>query len=173
MQAEFISSFSEYSKTAMISAKELLAINSKMMGKMLDNQISLAALYVEGSEKQLGLMESLDNPTDFLSKETFLIEEYSTKLADVAQKRMQIAKETSDELKTWVEKGLKVADEAMKEAQSTVVEAKPAFAAAKKPAPKKAATTKKAAPVKKTAAKKPASKKSTVSKAPVKKTAKS
>ncbi|MFX4227995.1 MAG: phasin family protein [Porticoccaceae bacterium] len=146
MQAELISSFSDYSKTAVISAKELLEINKRLMGKMLDSQISLAALYVESSEKQLGLMESIDKPAEFLSKESSLIEEYSNRFADVAQKRMQIVKETSEEFKSWVEKGMKVADEAVKEVQSnavTAVEAKPAQApVTKKPAVKSGADQK-------------------------------
>lgn len=171
MQAELISSFSDYSKTAVISAKELLEINKRLMGKMLDSQISLAALYVESSEKQLGLMKSIDNPADFLNKETSLIEEYSSRLADVAQERMHIVKETSEEFKAWVEKGMKVADDAVKEAQSSVssiVEAKPVKApAAAKTAVKKAAPAKKPA----STAKKPAAKKSPAPKAPTQKTA--
>jgi len=174
MQAELISSFSDYSKTAVVSAKELLAINSKLMGKLLDSQINLAALYVESSEKQMGLMESMDNPSEFLSKETSLFEEYSNKFADVAQKSMLIVKESSEEYKSWVESGLKVADEAVKDAQSAAVaEIKPVKAqATKKPAAKKAAV-KKAAPVKKvvSAAKKPVAKKTAAKKAPAKKTA--
>jgi hypothetical protein len=178
MQAELISSFSDYSKTAVVSAKDLLAINSKLMGKLLDSQISLAALYVESSEKQMGLMESMDNPSEFLSKETSLFEEYSSKFADVAQESMQIVKESSEEYKSWVESGLKVADEAVKDAQSAAVaEITPVKAkapVAKKPAVKKAAPAKKAAPVKKaaSAAKKPVAKKTTAKKAPAKKTAK-
>jgi len=176
MQAELISSFSDYSKTAVVSAIELLAINSKLMGKLLNSQISLAALYVESSEKQIGLMESMGNPSEFLSKETSFIEEYSSKFADAAQERMLIVKESSEELKTWVESGLKVADEAVKDAQSAAVaDIKPVKApAAKKPAVKKAAPAKKAAPVKKAAApaKAPVAKKSTVRKATAKKAAK-
>jgi len=177
MQAELISSFSGYSKTAVISAKELLAINGKLMSKLLDSQISLAALYVESSEKQIGLMGSMDNPAEFLSKETSLIEEYSTRFADAAQERVQIVKESSEELKTWVENGMKVADEAVKDAQSsvtTMVEAKPVKApVAKKPAVKKAAPAKQSAPVKTSAsvAKKPAAKKTSARKAPARKAA--
>ena len=167
MQAELISSFSDYSKTAVVSAKELLAINSKLMGKLLDSQITLAALYVESSEKQMGLMESIDNPSEFLNKETSLFEDYSNKFADVARESMQIVKESSEEYKSWVESGLKVADEAFKHAHSVAVaEITPVKVHPEMPATKKAAVRKAAA------AKKPVAKKTAVKKAPVKKTAK-
>lgn len=168
MQQEIISNFSQYGKTAVNSAKELLAINGRMLEKMLESQISLAKICVESSEQQLNIGELADSPTDMLSKQTALVEEFSGKLVDATQASSDIAKTASAEFKVWFEKGLKVADAAVKETQTTVVAATADIKTAAAPAVKTVPTVKTTPAAKKAAAKpaiktKPAAKKSAAS----------
>jgi hypothetical protein len=147
MKNDMMIPFSDYGKTAIAATKELVEINSKMMGKVLDAQISLANLYVESGEKQLATIQTADDPKEYMAKQTALLEEYSTKLTEAAQVNVKLAQEASDELKGWFEKGVKTADTAVKKAAAN---ASPVAAAPKKPAAKKApakkAATTKAAP---------------------------
>ena len=118
MQTEILSSVSLFGKDAISAAKELVEINSRLMTKVLESQISLANLYVEGSEKQLDAAKSGD-VKDFIATQTALVEEFTGKLTEAAQANAAVAQEVSEELKTWfeksVEKGVKSADEAVQE----------------------------------------------------------
>lgn len=135
MKNDMMISFSDYGKTAIAATKELVDINSKMMGKVLDAQISLANLYVESGEKQLATIQAANDPKEYMAKQAALLEEYSAKLADAAQSNVKLAQEVSEELKDWFEKGVKTADKAVKKAAA---DAAPMKAAPKKPAAKKA-----------------------------------
>ena len=118
MQTEILSSVSLFGKDAISAAKELVEINSRLMTKVLESQISLANLCVEGSEKQLDAAKSGD-VKDFIATQTALVEEFTGKLTEAAQANAAVAQEVSEELKTWfeksVEKGVKSADEAVQE----------------------------------------------------------
>lgn len=120
MQTEIFNSVSGYGKDAISAAKELVEINSRLMSKVLESQISLANLYVEGSEKQLEVAKGSTDPKEFISGQTALVEEFTGKLTEAAQANAAVAQEVSEELKTWfekgVEKGVKTADEAVQEA---------------------------------------------------------
>lgn len=120
MQTEYLNSVSSFGKDAIASAKELVDINGKLMSKVLESQISLANLYVEGSEKQLDVAKSASDAKDFISAQTALVEEFTAKLTEAAQANAAVAQEVSEELKAWfeksVEKGVKSADEAVQEA---------------------------------------------------------
>jgi|GEM_PF-631271 hypothetical protein len=193
MTNEYLDSFNGFSKSAIEATKELVEINGRLMSKMLENQISIANTFVESSEKQVSSAGKSSDPKDFVAQQTALFEDYAAKLTQAAQANAKLAQQASEELKTWFEKGVKTADEAVKDVAKTAAAASPvkapvaAKSPAKKAAPKKAAapaaaptakpSVKKAAP-KKVAAK-PAAKsspakaapKATAKKAPAKKAA--
>jgi sec-independent protein translocase protein TatB len=160
MKNDMMASFSDYGKTALAAAKELVDINSKLMGKLLESQISLANLYVESTEKQLATVQTTTDPKEYMSKQAALLEEYATKLAAAAQTNVKLAQDAGEEMKGWFEKGMKTAEKEVKKAAAS---AAPMKTATKMPAVKKAAAS--AAPIK-AAPKKPA-----VKKAPTKKPA--
>lgn len=172
MSNEYLDSFNGFGKSAIDATKELVEINSKLMSKMLENQISLANTFVESSEKQVATAGKTADPKDFIASQTALFEEYSAKLAEAAQANAKLAQDAGEELKTWFEKGVKTADEAVKDAAkksasaSPMKTATPTKAKAKKAAPKAASNTtaapKKAAP-KKASPKKTATKTKTAS----------
>lgn len=119
MQAEILNSVSGYGKDAISAAKELVDINARLMSKILESQIGLANLYVEGSEKQLDVAKSSTEPKEFIASQTALVEEFTGKLTEAAQTNAAVAQQVSEELKTWFEKGVeksvKSADEAVQE----------------------------------------------------------
>lgn len=164
MQQEFISNFNQYGKTVVDSAKELTAINNRLVNKLLASQLSLAKIFVEGTEKQLAVIGAVESPADLASKEAALIEEVAGKITDATQTSVKIVQEANTEFKSWFENGIGVADKAVKEAASPVVQSKPA---AKKTATVKKASAKKASATKKTATpNKTTATKSTVVKTP-------
>ena len=120
MQTEIFNTVSGYGKDAISVAKELVEINSRLMSKVLESQISLANLYVEGSEKQLDVAKGSTDPKEFIASQTALVEEFTGKLTEAAQANAAVAQQVSEELKTWFEKGVekdvKSADEAVQEA---------------------------------------------------------
>jgi hypothetical protein len=114
MQNEFLSTLSAYSKNSVDSAKSLVELNGTFLNKILESQVALANLYVEGSEKQMEVATGTSDPKEFISKQTALVEEYSAKLADFAQANTKLAEEASEKLKEWVEDGVKLAEASAK-----------------------------------------------------------
>lgn len=120
MTNDIFSAFTGYGKNSVEATKELVGINGKLMAKILDSQMALANLYVEGSEKQLEVASVSTDPKELIAAQTALVEEYSAKLTDFAQSSAQLAEEANAELKSWFEKGAKAGEEAVKEAASKV-----------------------------------------------------
>ena len=176
MTNQYADSFNEFGKSAIEATKELVEINSRLMSKMLENQIRVANMFVESSEKQVSSVSTAD-PKDFVASQTAFFEEYATKLTEVAQANAKLAQEAGEELKTWFEKGVKTADEVVKDAAKTAATVSPIQSVAKKaPAKKAAPKTAASAPKTKKAAPKSApataASKTATKKAPAKKAAK-
>ena len=159
MQQQIFSNFSRYGKNAIDSAKELVAINGRLMSKVLDNQIAFTSTVVDSSSKELGTSATKD-PKAFVQYQSSIIEEYSEIFKTQAQTNAKVFQETGEELKAWFEKSVKAADAEVKKASETMkTEAVAAPLVAKKPATKKpAAKPAKKATAKKAAAKTPAKK---------------
>jgi len=120
MQDDILSALNAYGKNSVDSAKSFVEINGEFLSRILESQKGLANLYVESSEKQFKVATETTDPKEYLSKQTALVEEYSSKLADYAQANTKIAEEASEKLKTWVEDGVKFAEENAKEVASKV-----------------------------------------------------
>ena len=162
MKNEYLDSINLFGKSAVESTKELVEINSRLMSKMLENQISVANLLIESSEKQISSAGGKTDPKDLLASQTALYEEYASKFAEAAQANAKLAQQAGEELKTWFEKGVKTADEAVKGVASSVATASQASSAPTKATSAPSATTSAA----KTAPKKASAKKSPAKKAP-------
>ncbi len=115
MQTKVLTTFCSFGKEAISATKDLVAINGRLFSKTLETQVSLANLYVESSEAQLELAKDISDLKTFVAKETAFVEEYASKLTEAAQGSVKLAQETAEEYKSWFEKGLKTADEAVKE----------------------------------------------------------
>jgi len=180
MQQELISNFNQFGKNVVSSVREFTDINGRLAGKVLESQIGLAKIFVETSAKQVDAAEAINSPVEYVNKQTALVEELSEKISDATKNSVSVAKEANLELKSWFEKGIKAADEAVKDANHSVAtavvsKASPApvakkAPAAKKPAVKAKATAKSSAKPKAPAKPKVAAKtKTPAKKAPVKK----
>jgi ribosomal protein S17E len=165
MTNEYLDSFDGFGKSAIEATKELVEIIGRLMSKMLENQISVANMFIESGEKQVSSADANKDPKDFVASQTALIEEYAAKLTEAAQANTKLAQEAGEALKSWFEKGVKTADEAVKNAAKTAAPA----TAVSRPAAAKPAPAKKGAP-KKSSAKK-TSAKTAANKAPTKKAA--
>lgn len=107
---------SGHGKNSIEAAKALVDINGKLMSKVLEGQVALANLYIEGSEKQLDAASASTDPKEFLATQTALVQEYSAKLSEFAESSAKLAEETSQELKSWFEQGLETSKEEVKKA---------------------------------------------------------
>jgi len=176
MQQELISNFNQFGKNVVSSVREFTDINGRLAGKVLESQIGLAKIFVETSAKQVDAAEAINSPVEYVNKQTALVEELSEKISDATKNSVSVAKEANLELKSWFEKGIKAADEAVKDANHSVAtavvsKASPAPVAKKAPAAKKPAVKAKAT-AKSSANAKPkvaAKTKTPAKKAPVKK----
>ncbi len=157
MTNEYLDSFNGLGKSAIEATRELVEINGRLMGKILENQIKLANIFVESGEKQISSVSQSKDPKAFVATQTAFLEEYAETLAEAAQANAALAQQASAEMKSWFEKSIK-----------NTTEEVPVKMAADKPAAKKTATPKaaKAKTPAKTAA--TASRKPTAKKAPTK-----
>lgn len=103
MQDDLIRAFESFGKQAMESAKEVVECNSTFLNQILDAQVSLANLYVESSEKQLGLLESIKDPQEYISLQTQVVQEYAEKIAAAAQRNVEISQQAGEQVKEWVQ----------------------------------------------------------------------
>lgn len=111
MSDEIMKNFQDFNKATIDATKELVELNGRLMGRVLERQVELANLYIEGGEKQLEATKGSSDPQEFVKKQTAIIEEYSTKLTELTESNIQLAKEAGDELKNWLNKNLKAATE--------------------------------------------------------------
>jgi len=91
---------------AIAAARELVEINGRLMEKFLENQIGLANLCVEGSEKQLHAVGNVTNAQDFTEKQTTLIEEYREKFTAVTGNNIKLAQDAGEEYVAWFKRNL-------------------------------------------------------------------
>lgn len=174
MQQELISNFNQFGKNVVSSVREFTDINGRLAGKVLESQIGLAKIFVETSAKQVDAAEAINSPVEYVNKQTALVEELSEKISDATKNSVSVAKEANLELKSWFEKGIKAADEAVKDANHSVAtavvsKASPAPVAKKAPAAKKPAVKAKATAKSSAKPKVAAKTKTPAKKAPVKK----
>lgn len=162
MQQELLTSFNYFGKSAIDSAKELVAINGRLLTNTLNSQIKFASLVIEGSEKELGSISSADmkDPQTFFKSQAELFEEYTGLMKEQLGSTAEVAKQASEEFAVWLKESVATGDKTIAEIAKVVPTA---------PTPAKKVTAKKAAPVKKAAAK--PVKKATTKKTPVKKVA--
>ena len=101
---------------AIAAARELVEVNGRLMERYLENQIGLANLCVEGSEKQLHSVGKTTNPQDFAEKQTELFEEYREKFTAVTGDNIKLAQDTSEEYVAWFKGNLPKTESVMPKA---------------------------------------------------------
>ena len=101
---------------AIAAARELVEINGRLMERVLENQIGLANLCVEGSEKQLHSVGKMTNPQDFADTQNELFEEYREKFTAVTGDSIKLAQDTSEEYVAWFKRNLPKTESVMPKA---------------------------------------------------------
>jgi len=116
MQKDFMSSFEQFGKQAMSAAKEVVDHNNTFLNQVLEAQVNMANLYVEGSEKQLELLDAIKEPQEYISAQSDLVQEYAEKIASAAQRNVEISQQAGEQVREWVEKTSSSAQEAFQSA---------------------------------------------------------
>lgn len=114
MEQEYFKNLDVFGKSAFEATRELIAINGRVFEKVLEGQIGVANLLIEGSEKAASLVKEANDPQVYIQKQSALFEEYAGKLADAAQESVKLAQGTGEDLKVWLENGVANADKAGK-----------------------------------------------------------
>lgn len=110
MADDIMKNFQEFNKATIDATKELVELNGRLMGKVLESQVELANLYIEGGEKQLEATKDVSDPQDFAKKQSVIIEEYSDKLTRLTESNIKLAQQAGEEMKSWLNRNLKVAE---------------------------------------------------------------
>ena len=116
MQNELMSSMQDIGKQAVESAKGLGELNSKMIEKAIEQQMSITNMCVESGMKQVQLLQDTKDVKDYWSKQASLVEEYAGKLMEAAKQQVEFAQKAGEEYKAWLEQGVKQATDTAKAA---------------------------------------------------------
>lgn len=110
MAEDIMKNFQDFNKATIDATKELVELNGRLMGKVLESQVELANLYIEGGEKQLAATKDVSDPQDFVKKQSEIIEEYTGKLSRLTEDNVKLAQQAGEELKNWLNRNLKAAE---------------------------------------------------------------
>ena len=116
MQDNFINSFEQFGKQAMAAAKEVVDYNNTFLNQVLEAQVDMANLYVEGSEKQLELLDAIKEPQEYITAQSELVQEYAEKIAAAAQRNVEISQQAGEQVREWIEQTASSAQEAFQAA---------------------------------------------------------
>ena len=131
MENKFIETWQEYSKNAVESAKELEAINAKIVEKITGKQMELANTVFEAGTKYCGAIGEVKGPQELIAEQLKFAAEFNEKLLTAARGTADMLVQTREAYQGWMEKAFKAASVG---AEQLI----PSFAAPKK-AEKKAA----------------------------------
>ena len=107
MVDDIMKNFEKLNQSTIQATKELIELNGKLMGKVLESQVELANIYIEGGEKQLAATKGATDPQEFVTRQSTIMQEYANKLAQVTERNIKLAQDAGVELKAWLEKNVK------------------------------------------------------------------
>ena len=107
MDNKLVDNWQEYGKNAIEAAKELEAINTKVIEKITGKQMELANAAFEVSTKYISSLGEMKGYQDLLSEQTKLATELNEKFLETARSAADILTETREAYQAWFEKGLK------------------------------------------------------------------
>ena len=115
MTDDMTKQWNEISKTAIESMKELGNINTKVIEKLTEQQLSVLHTCMEASQKEIDLAASEKNvqdPQSLLAAQAELVAEYNSKLISIVQSTGEILKNCNSEITSWADKGMNVTSKA-------------------------------------------------------------
>ena len=105
MQNDYIEQLTKASKISYTSLQELGAINTRALEKLTDLQFEFVSFNIEKGIEQTKLLTNTTNYKDYLSAESVLAEECSTRAMDFTKQAASILSESRDEIVSWLDKG--------------------------------------------------------------------
>jgi hypothetical protein len=134
MANDITKQWNEISKTAIESMKELGNINTRVIAKLTEQQLTVLNTCMEASQKELDLAaseKSMRDPQLLLAAQAELVAEYNSRLISIVQSTGDILKDCNSEITSWADKGMKVTQKSAAKASSKMVN-KPAKKKTKK-----------------------------------------
>lgn len=110
MQA-VIKQWSEFNKSAFISAQKLADINTHLMMNLAQHQLDTFGIYMENSQKQIQSLTQTKRMQDILETQYQMATEVNKKLVHQVRMTMEIFVDTKNQLTEWTETGWKQAAE--------------------------------------------------------------
>jgi hypothetical protein len=127
MTNDITKQWNEISKTAIESMKELGSINTKLIEKLTEQQLAVLNTCMQTSQKEIDLAASEKNvqdPQALLAAQAELVAEYNSRLMKIVQSTGDILKDCNNEITSWADKGMNVAQKSVtKYAPKTVKKA--------------------------------------------------
>jgi len=115
MTDDITKQWNEISRAAIASMKELGNINTRVIEKLTEQQLSVLNTCLETSQKEIEMAASGKNAQDpqaLLAAQAELMAEYNSKLMEIVQSTGVILNDCNSEITRWADKGMNVTSKA-------------------------------------------------------------
>ena len=112
MTNDITKQWSEISKTAIESMKELGNINTRVIQQLTEQQLAVLNTCMEASQKEIEMAASgknAQNPQALLAAQAELMAEYNSRFMNIVQSTGNILKDCNNEIMDWADKGMNIA----------------------------------------------------------------
>ncbi len=109
MTDDITKQWNKISRAAIASMKELGNINTKVIEKLTEQQLSVLNTCLEASQKEIEMAASGKNAKDpqaLLAAQAELMAEYNSKLMEIVQSTGVILNDCNSEITRWSDKGM-------------------------------------------------------------------
>jgi len=106
MQEEFFNFVNRCNRNAFDATKQLAEINAHTYEKLVQSQIKVAGLYLEGGARQVELVRDFKDPAGYMAAQGELAKQYAETVLSVTKENLGVMAEARNELKEWFEKGV-------------------------------------------------------------------
>ena len=109
MDNKMIENWQEYSKSAMASAKELEAINTRVVEQLTAKQMEIANAMFETSTRYVSTVTEVKGYQELLAEQTRITTDFNETMIDAARATADILNESRDAYQAWMEKSFQAA----------------------------------------------------------------
>ena len=109
MDNKIVENWQEYNKNAMASAKELEAINTRVVEKLTGKQMELINAMFESGTRYVSSVSEMKGYQELVAEQTRITTEFNEKLIEAARSTADILNETRDDYQAWVTKNMQAA----------------------------------------------------------------
>jgi phasin family protein len=124
MQAEIqnvVELVNKLNAQALATAKEVAAINTRVVDKLVTQQLGLVTEAVQGGVKQLELLREPKGVKEYVSAQAELAREGAEKVLAATRETVTVVNSARDELNALVEKGVEAVGASVKQAAAKKV----------------------------------------------------